>query len=126
MSATACRICGAAELTLAYEGSTASPTGEQVAPTRHHLRVVLDARHQRRVDHDWHRRVRPEGLEAVPSATHRNPQLLPHHVLHGLDDLLAGADDAHVIGLASESLAGPANEVAISRVIRSDGRRTSR
>ena len=36
MSATACRICGAAELTLAYEGSTAVPTGEQVAPTRHH------------------------------------------------------------------------------------------
>ncbi len=32
----ACRICGAAELTLAYQGSTASPTGEQVAPTRHH------------------------------------------------------------------------------------------
>jgi hypothetical protein len=123
LSATACRICGAAELTLAYEGSTASPTGEQVAPTRHHLRVVLDARHQRRVDHDSHRRVRPKSLEAVPSATHRNPQLLPHRVLHGL---LAGADDAHVVGLASESLAGPANEVAISRVIRSDGRRTSR
>jgi 2-polyprenyl-3-methyl-5-hydroxy-6-metoxy-1,4-benzoquinol methylase len=36
LSATTCRICGAAELTLAYEGSTASPTGEQVAPTRHH------------------------------------------------------------------------------------------
>jgi hypothetical protein len=46
--------------------------------------------------------------------------------LHGLDDLLAGADDAHVVGLASESLTGPANEVAISRVIRFDGRRTSR
>jgi hypothetical protein len=35
---------------------------------------------------------------------------LPHRVLHGLDDLLAGADDAHVVGLASESLTGPANE----------------
>jgi 2-polyprenyl-3-methyl-5-hydroxy-6-metoxy-1,4-benzoquinol methylase len=33
---TVCRICGAAELTMAYEGSTASPTSEQVAPTRHH------------------------------------------------------------------------------------------
>jgi 2-polyprenyl-3-methyl-5-hydroxy-6-metoxy-1,4-benzoquinol methylase len=36
LAATTCRICGGAELTLAYEGSTASPTGEQVAPTRHH------------------------------------------------------------------------------------------
>ena len=36
MPATTCRICGGAELTLAYEGATASPTGEQVAPTRHH------------------------------------------------------------------------------------------
>jgi 2-polyprenyl-3-methyl-5-hydroxy-6-metoxy-1,4-benzoquinol methylase len=36
LPATTCRICGGAELTLAYEGSTASPTGEQVAPTRHH------------------------------------------------------------------------------------------
>jgi hypothetical protein len=36
LSATACRICGAAELTLAFEDSTASPTGEQVAPTRYH------------------------------------------------------------------------------------------
>jgi 2-polyprenyl-3-methyl-5-hydroxy-6-metoxy-1,4-benzoquinol methylase len=36
MPATACRICGAAELTLAQEGATASPSGEQVAPTRHH------------------------------------------------------------------------------------------
>ena len=36
MPATTCRICGVAELTLAYEGTTASPTGEQVAPTRHH------------------------------------------------------------------------------------------
>jgi hypothetical protein len=62
----------------------------------------------------------------VPSAPHRNPQLLPHRILHGLDYLLAGADDAHVVGLASESLAAPANQVAISRVIRPDGRRTSR
>jgi 2-polyprenyl-3-methyl-5-hydroxy-6-metoxy-1,4-benzoquinol methylase len=36
LAATTCRICGGAELTLAYQGSTASPTGEQVAPTRHH------------------------------------------------------------------------------------------
>jgi 2-polyprenyl-3-methyl-5-hydroxy-6-metoxy-1,4-benzoquinol methylase len=36
LAATTCRICGGAELTLAYEGFTASPTGEQVAPTRHH------------------------------------------------------------------------------------------
>jgi 2-polyprenyl-3-methyl-5-hydroxy-6-metoxy-1,4-benzoquinol methylase len=36
LPATTCRICGGAELTLAYEGATASPTGEQVAPTRHH------------------------------------------------------------------------------------------
>ena len=36
MPATTCRICGGAQLTLAYEGTTASPTGEQVAPTRHH------------------------------------------------------------------------------------------
>ena len=37
MPVTTCRICGVAELRLAYEGSTASPTGEQVAPTRHHV-----------------------------------------------------------------------------------------
>ena len=36
MPTSACRVCGAAELSLAFEGSTASPTGEQVAPTRHH------------------------------------------------------------------------------------------
>jgi len=36
LPATTCRICGGAELRLAYEGTTASPTGEQVAPTRHH------------------------------------------------------------------------------------------
>ena len=36
MTTSACRVCGAAELSLAFEGSTASPTGEQVAPTRHH------------------------------------------------------------------------------------------
>jgi 2-polyprenyl-3-methyl-5-hydroxy-6-metoxy-1,4-benzoquinol methylase len=36
LPATTCRICGGAALTLAYEGATASPTGEQVAPTRHH------------------------------------------------------------------------------------------
>jgi 2-polyprenyl-3-methyl-5-hydroxy-6-metoxy-1,4-benzoquinol methylase len=33
---TACRICAADELALAYEGATGSPTSEQVAPTRHH------------------------------------------------------------------------------------------
>jgi 2-polyprenyl-3-methyl-5-hydroxy-6-metoxy-1,4-benzoquinol methylase len=33
---TACRICGSTDLRLAFAGSTASPTGEQVAPTRHH------------------------------------------------------------------------------------------
>jgi 2-polyprenyl-3-methyl-5-hydroxy-6-metoxy-1,4-benzoquinol methylase len=36
LPAMTCRICGGAELTLAFEGSTASPSGEQVAPTRHH------------------------------------------------------------------------------------------
>src|SRR5918911_194759 len=31
-----CRVCGARELEFAYAGSNAPPTGEQVAPSRHH------------------------------------------------------------------------------------------
>jgi hypothetical protein len=90
-----------------------------------HLRVVVDARHQRRVDDDANRRVRHEAFEAVPSAAYRHPQLLPHRVLHGLDHLLGGADEAHVVGLARESLVeSPADQVGVARVAWSDLVRT--
>ena len=51
--------------------------------------------------------------------------VLPHRVLHGVHHLLGGADEAHVVGLAGESLVeSPADEVGVTRVVRSDLVRT--
>ena len=85
------------------------------------LRIVVHARHQRGIDDDTHRRVRDKALEAVPSAADRNPQFVPHRVLHGLHHLLRGADEANVVGLACEPpVESPADQVGVPRVIRPD------
>jgi hypothetical protein len=44
--------------------------------------------------------------------------------LHGLYHLAGGADELHIVGLAWESPAAPTSEVAVSRVVRSNGYRT--
>ena len=86
-----------------------------------HVRVVVDARHQRGIDDDSHRRVRHKALQAVPSAAYRHPQLVAHRVLHGVHDLLSRVDEAHVVGLARKSFVdAPVDKVGIPQVIRSN------
>ena len=48
---------------------------------------------------------------------------LPHRVLHGVHHLLGGAHQAHVVRLAGESPATPADEIGIARIVRSDRHR---
>src|SRR6266540_6838864 len=76
-----------------------------------HRWIVIEIRHERHIDHAPYRRVRDKALKAVPAASHRKMALLPHRVVHGGDDLVGRADEAHVIGRASESLAAPAGKV---------------
>jgi len=59
----------------------------------------------------------------MPAAAYRDSQALPHRVLHGIDHLLGGAHQAHVIWLAGKSAATPPDEIGISRILRSDGHR---
>jgi hypothetical protein len=64
---------------------------------------------------------RDEVLQVVPAAAYRDPQALAHRVLHGIHHLLGGAHQAHVVRLADESPATPADEIGISRMVRFDG-----
>ena len=84
-------------------------------------RVVVDGAHQAGVDHDAHRRVGHEALQAVPSAAHHEPQALAHGVLHGLHHVLGGADEADVVGPAPEPLVEiAADELGVAWILRPD------
>ena len=86
-----------------------------------HVRVVKDARHQRSVDDDSHRRVRHKALQAVSSAAYRHPQPVAYRLLHGVHYLRSFAGEAHIVGLACEALVEtPAHKVGVPQVIRSN------
>lgn len=85
-----------------------------------HLRVVADARHQRRVDDDSDIRVVDKAFEAV-TAVCDNPTALPHGVLNGVDHLVGAVHEAHIVWLTRESFVeSSADESRVPWIVRSD------
>ena len=95
--------------------------GARIDHERAHVRVVADARHQRRVDDHSDVRVVDKAFETVTAAARDNPTAFPHGVLNSVDHFVGAVNETDIVGLTRESFVeSPADESRVPRIVRSN------